>query len=179
MGIDPLLADVGDVPPTGYDSVIITTPTVLHTVHIEQFLPLGIPILCEKPITTSLRVLDRFMPKIEGAKVDMVNQYRFLRGRFDEVADGVTLYDYFNHGRDGLAWDCISVVALAKGHVALGERSPSWQCVINGERMSLSDMDQAYIDMISHWVNGQLVGHDSTYIRDAHAKVHAYIEANA
>lgn len=169
--------DVGDAPPRGYDGVIICTPTALHSTHIEQFLPTGAPILCEKPITTSIRALDRLFPKLTD-DVSMVNQYRFLRGRRDDVVDDMTMYDYFNHGRDGLAWDCISVVGLAKGNVVLGEKSPRWHCWINGERMSLADMDQAYIDMMSHWLAGQLVGHGPEYIRDAHAKVHAYIEAH-
>jgi hypothetical protein len=170
---------VGDASPKGYDSVIIATPTALHAAHIDQFLPTGAPILCEKPITTSLRALDRLMPKLEGGQVDMVNQYRFLKGRPDESAPtGLTLYDYFNHGRDGLPWDCISIVALAKGTVILGEQSARWQCWINGDRMTIADMDQAYIDMMSHWLSGEL-RHGADYIRDAHAKVHAYIEAHA
>lgn len=159
--------------------MIIATPTALHAAHIDQFLATGAPILCEKPITTSIRALDRLMPKLDDGRVNMVNQYRYLRGHREEIGEGLTMYDYFNHGRDGLAWDCISIVGLAKGRVVLGEASPRWTCWINGERMSLADMDQAYIDMISHWVGGSLVGHGADYIRDAHARVHAYIEANA
>jgi hypothetical protein len=179
MGIEPELVDVGDRTPRNYDGVIIASPTALHIAHLEQFLPLEVPILVEKPIATSIRAVERIQKKLDEARapVDMVNQYRYLTGPM--LPGTLTMFNYYNHGRDGLPWDCISIVGLAKERVSLAEDSPQWTCVINGARLSLADMDHAYITMIDRWVNGRLEGHGPNYIRHAHARVQTYIEANA
>lgn len=102
----------------------------------------------------------------------MVNQYAHLRHKGD---GGPTIYDYWNHGKDGLAWDCISIVGLAEGMIHLSESSPVWTCQINGAAHYSSEMDYAYIDMIQSWLSGNVYG--TSYIREAHKKVAAYLEA--
>ncbi len=178
LGIEPLLCDVGDDIPTDFDGVIIATPTAMHASHVQQFLQFRKPILCEKPLATNLKLVESVcaFADAENADLSMVNQYKYLQGERLPYESDLTVYDYFNHGRDGLAWDCISIVALAQEHVVLGEKSPIWECIINGELMSLSDMDHAYMRMIRRWLSGNLRGHGTDYIRDAHQRVQRYIE---
>lgn len=173
LGIKHLGMDIGDAVPTGFDSVLIATPTVKHIRDIQNALDYDVPILCEKPIATDLDEVLQICDEIELAagQVRMVNQYEYLQ---NPSYKGATVYNYFNHGKDGLAWDCISLIALAQGEIVLGEDSPIWHAFLNGARLSLGDMDRAYIDMISDWVGGYVA--DLAYIREAHLKVHGYIE---
>lgn len=134
------------------------------------------PVLCEKPLCRSLdialQVCDSF--EMTGQPLRMVNQYAYLPGKGD--GDGLTSYDYWNHGKDGLALDCISIIALARGKIELREESPVWQCTINGVQHYASEMDFAYIDMLKSWLGGEVDG--IPYIREAHKKVAAYLEVN-
>lgn len=102
----------------------------------------------------------------------MVNQYAFLNGL--GVAGETTYYNYWNHGKDGLLWDCISLVGLATGRVILEEDSPVWLCEVNGAKHFASEMDYAYVDMMKNWLAGNVS--DVPYIRAAHKKVAALLE---
>lgn len=158
-----------------YDSVLICTPTDLHVSDVLYAMTLKVPILCEKPLARNLDVVLRLCDYAEkcGTSLRMVNQYASLA---PSDGDGLTSYDYWNHGKDGLAWDCISVVALANGRVELREESPLWECQVNGRRHYSSEMDMAYVHMIQGWLAGNVSG--IPYIRDAHTRVAAYLEAN-
>lgn len=177
LGIEPLGYDLGGQPPPpeAYDSVLIATPTARHIEDIVRFAGMGKPILCEKPIFPDFDTVADLCDWTErgGVPLRMVNQYANLSGG---TGGGITSYNYWNHGKDGLAWDCISLIALAKGKVELREDSPVWQCSINGTQHYASEMDFAYIDMIKGWVGGFVA--DIPYIRDAHRKVAAYLEVN-
>lgn len=131
----------------------------------------GVPILSEKPLGSDYAEVESLLQDCEeaGTKLRMVNQYAEL---VPEGAFGDTRYDYFRHGSDGLALDCISILALAKGPVVLAEHSPVWICTINGHTLSLADMDRAYVRMIQNWLSGH--HEDIAYIRKAHQKVEEY-----
>jgi hypothetical protein len=131
----------------------------------------GLPILCEKPISTNMaRVISAIaFCKHTETPLSMVNQYCMLTSP-DDV--GESYYDYWNHGRDGLLWDCISVVALARGELRLGEESAVWKCCINGRKLSPADMDMAYIEMIRDWTANPLPAFE--YIEMAHNKVQQF-----
>jgi hypothetical protein len=179
IGVDPLLVDIDDPVPSDFDGVIIATPTRRHVGHIEQFLKFDVPILCEKPFATSSKE-SRYICNAAnkaGVELTMVNQYAYLEGGAMTEFQSLTSYNYFNHGRDGIAWDCISVVALARGAISLGEDSPIWSCVINGVEQRLSDMDHAYIRMVKAWLAGDHVAFGQDYIIAAHEKVEHYLEA--
>jgi len=156
------------------DRILIASPTHTHVNYLRELLPFKKPILCEKPITKdveSLRELHDFC-KRAGFSYQMVMQYKEL-----PIGTGKesSYYDYFRHGADGLAWDCIQILALANGWVDLREASPIWSCVINGQRLSLADMDRAYIRMIRRWINNELnMGLDE--ILNAHLRVIEYKE---
>lgn len=152
-GVDFVPVDVGDsYYDQHYDGVLIATPTACHVEHIRKFADSGLPILCEKPITKNLVELDEVIKDCEkhGTMLQMVSQY-------DELvthSSGPTVYDYFKHGGDGLYWDTMNIIYHARGSVEIREQSPIWRCVINGQRLSIADMDMAYIKMIAKWLCG-------------------------
>lgn len=143
---------------------LIATPTVTHVDLIFQLAPYKKPILCEKPITrdpTELAAVLMLKPKLQ-----MVNQYAFMPiGRGKKP----THYDYFRTGGDGLEWDCINVIGLAKAGVKVKNHSPVWDCQINGKKLSLSDIDGAYMKMVRAWLNDPVPNLD--YIKTSHNKV--------
>lgn len=174
-GVEPLLMDLGDEIPQGFDSVLICTPTASHVTDICRFAAYKVPILCEKPISTDLDEALGLCDFAErnGVLLRMVNQYRYM------IAPGYrggTAYNFYNHGKDGIAWDCISLIALASGAVQLEETSPTWICTINGQHMRQNWVDWSYVHMIRGWLQGDLC--DIPYIREAHAKVAAYLETH-
>lgn len=132
------------------DGVLIATPTELHTEHVRWLLPCGKPIMCEKPITKNIQELRALFDEIRSSNTPfrMINQYKMLDNR---GGIGHTVYNYFKHGNDGLVWDCIQIIGIARSKLALGEDSPVWRCVLNGKGVSLSHMDAAYIAYMQEW----------------------------
>lgn len=144
--------------------VIIASPTQCHMDHLIEFEKF--PILCEKPITT--KMIDwELLEKRNLKHFNMVEQYKFLA---DPMAEGITQYAYFKHGNDGIYWDCIQPIGLAKGDIYLSEESPVWQCIINGKKIDLRKMDKAYIDNVRAWLRKDsfLSGFDQ--IKEMHFK---------
>ena len=155
------------------DGIIIATPTETHVPLLRFFAYCGRPILCEKPITTKVDELDDLVWDLvkAGARVQMVSQYDHL---VDGRSEGPTVYDYYRHGADGLAWDCINIIYHARGRTELREQSPTWSCVINGKVLSLGDMDRAYVEMIEQWLRDPRS--DLERIIEAHRKVQVFME---
>jgi hypothetical protein len=131
---------------------IIATPTSTHGELITALTQFEKPILCEKPVTTNLAELDDILGHLDQVKArfQMVYQYQYL---VDPETTGDTVYDYFRHGSDGLIWDCLQIIGLAKGNVELSDSSPIWTCTINGSKLNLSDMDTAYVSQVQDWIN--------------------------
>lgn len=134
------------------EGIIIATPTDTHTAYILSLAPLKKPILCEKPICKDPVELRSVLHEVktQGCPFSMVYQYGMLLTTSGQR--GLTFYDYFKHGSDGLAWDCIQVIGLARGDIKLEEESPIWRCAVNGERLHLGQMDKAYIEFIRRWM---------------------------
>ena len=114
---------------------------------------------CTKGIVVSNGFKDRFF---------MVNQYNYLPKHY--IDGGPTYYNYFKTGNDGI-WDFIQLYHLASDVITCERTSPVWDCIINGQRINLSDMDQAYVDMIKDFLGERrnLWGFDD--IQEAHRKV--------
>jgi hypothetical protein len=150
------------------DAVIIATPTRTHAHVLMQVKDCGKPILCEKPISKSITVADEVLWELRkaGARLEMVNQYAEL----DPAGDGPTTYNCYRHGDDGLYWDCISLIRLARGPIELREDSPTWQCTLNGRQLTLGDVDAAYLRMIDRWLRDPTRG-DYNELMQAHNKV--------
>ena len=149
------------------DRILIATPTEQHFSDILKYRHFGKPILCEKPISTDMSLIE-CLEEVVGleAPFEMVDQYRYL---FDLEATGPTRYDYFRHGKDGLYWDCINIIKHAKADVHLNDQSPHWLCTINGHRLRLGSMDWGYSGMILDWLDR--AGNDVPGIIAAHRKV--------
>lgn len=152
------------------DAAIIATPTETHLDMIDFFRLRDRPMLCEKPISKDLALLEKKLAMFsrKGAKLQMVSQYDYL---LEDIDEGPTYYNYFKTGNDGLFWDCINVVKHAKGKITLKNDSPIWQCWINGQKLNLGHMDQAYIEMVKDWL-ANLNRTDFDGIWAAHKKVH-------
>lgn len=175
LGVEWEGVDIGDVPTQHYDGVIIATPTDMHVDDVEFYAP-DCPVLCEKPLSKDIGAVREICRRAnkEAWRFRLVNQYEY----FDNpLSTGPSGYDFYNHGRDSLPWDCINIIGLARGAVTLGEASPYWLCQINGQRLSLAMMDHAYVSMVSSWLDGDFDNVD--YTLRAHEKVVAYIEESA
>lgn len=152
------------------DGVIIATPTDTHASLIHLFIDCGKPLLCEKPITKDMGELERLAAEVRAHKTNlqMVHQYKELA----QPSIGWSYYNYWNHGKDGLIWDCIQIIALARSEISLQEDSPLWKCRINGKALNLADMDRAYIEMMKRWIRSP--GQEIAEIQYIHEKVDAF-----
>jgi hypothetical protein len=157
------------------DRVIIATPTHTHADYLRALLPMRKPILCEKPITKDLDEITELHSWCaeNNYSYNMVMQYKELD--ITTEPERVSGYNYFRHGSDGLAWDCIQIIGLAKGPVVLGEDMPIWMCSVNGRYLNIKDMDQAYVHHVQKWLNGTL-NQSMDEILNMHTKVHEYLE---
>lgn len=149
--------------------IIIATPTRTHLSVLMRVLPHKKPVLCEKPFAVGPaleveRVVNEYLAN--HVPLAMVNQYEFLAGR--DV--GPTSYDYWNHGQDGLVWDAINIIEMARGTIELKEESPIWTCRINGDRIDPGQMDSAYVAMIEAWIKSPFS--EPKRIIDAHTLAH-------
>jgi len=149
--------------------IIIATPTDTHYEFLKLFSTLKKPVFCEKPLSRSLSDLNDILQMYEGHGLTMAYQYSELLNP-DSV--GASVYNYFKHGSDGMAWDCIQIIGLAKGAVTLQGISPIWDCQINGQQLLIHEMDMAYIKNIMRWLKGETM--DLHYLYDIHKKVAEY-----
>ena len=157
------------------DAVIVATPTSTHVDMLRRVGLCGKPILVEKPVSFDMTELERLVDDLKafGTQLRMVDQYRYIIQKHAPM-EGLTYYNYFKHGSDG-PFDFINIVYHARGPVDIQEDSPVWFCVVNGRRLSIADMDQAYIDMVEDWLRDPAADYD--HILEAHRKVHRLIDA--
>lgn len=172
LGIEPLGVEQGEKVPQGFDSILIATPTASHIRDIEYAVKSGVPVLCEKPFATSAAAVEELLKRVGDYPLRMVNQYAFLD---KPEASGPSRYDYWNHGGDGLAWDCINILGMARSEVSLGETSPIWDCWLNGQKLNIAEMDRVYVSMLGTWMLYEHKESNATYIRQAHRKVEEYL----
>lgn len=161
---------INSVPHHLANGYIVATPTDTHLAFVESLLSINnsCPILCEKPISKDLKEVKRFCDLMSrGAPISMVSQYDELVSAFDR---GLTSYDYFRTGKDGLAWDCIQIIGLAQFLPMIANQSPIWKCSINGRPLNLADMDGAYVKMIKSWLINGKYGWSHHRILSAHEK---------
>lgn len=177
LGVEADGVDIGDpIRNIGISHYIIATPTTHHSMHIEWLAKLRQrPILCEKPVTkdrAELESLERHVKR--GHKIYMVNQYAYYSDQLPQKS-GITCYDYYNSGKDGILWDCIQIIHLARGEITtLTNKSPVWRCVINGMELNREAIDLCYVKMIRDFISdgreyGRLWGWDD--IKASHEKV--------
>ena len=188
LNIKHISVDENDLLPRIEDKVthyIIATPTESHLENVYEinWNDQGKSILIEKPV----RILDDFhnqdvvfrpleIAMKNGHTIYMVNQYAYYPIDLNEP-DMATHYDYFNSGNDGIGWDCIQILHLAKGECTLLNESPYWICKINGVTLSKNVIDNCYVHMIEDFTSdgekyGKLWGWDD--IKEAHRKSYEY-----
>jgi hypothetical protein len=153
--------------------ILISTPTNTHFNELCFYASYRKPILCEKPFSNNLKQIDMILNHDHDHQVSMVYQYKYI-DNYKDHALGMTEYDYYKHGGDGLIWDCIQIIGLARGPISLKETSPIWKCKINGMAMDIGDMDQAYVEMIKDWLdpNSKKMSHEEIYA--VHKKAHDF-----
>lgn len=154
------------------DRAIIATPTEHHTSNIRDVMKyLKGPILCEKPICKDLLELGKLLDECKANGTDLRMVYQYKKVYRDDVLAGPSYYNYFKHGSDGLNWDCIQIIGLARGSVRISENSPFWNCVINGQTLRIQDMDMAYVEYVADWLKSPVLCAGPDEILDAHKKV--------
>ncbi len=133
------------------DGVVIASPTSTHVEMIRALIPIRKPILCEKPVTKNLTELTEVLKELEGAMVPfrMMYQYSVMT---EPNRIGRSYYNFYNHGTDGLIWDCMQIIGLSRGQLELGESSPIWRCMINGQAIKREHMDAAYVAYVQKWI---------------------------
>lgn len=154
-------------PLEAYDRFIVATPTHTHHDLVCSLGALDKPILCEKPLSKDLSEVASMIGK--APRLSIMMQYRKL---ISDEKGGLSWYDYFRHGNDGLVWDCFQIVALATDDVVLRETSPIWRCGINGQQLSLGNMDDAYVKTVDDWLHGEKISDIELY--RMHKKVKAF-----
>lgn len=149
------------------EGIIVATPTATHVDIIRDLIPLGKPILCEKPVTKDVSQIKELAKELGNTPFRMVFQYSLLA---EKNRIGRSYYDYFKHGSDGLGWDCMQVIAISRQRPDLGEESPIWKCMINGKPLQIGHMDAAYIAYCQEWFKKP--SQDMGEIIAAHEKTH-------
>lgn len=149
------------------EGVIIATPTNTHYTIVSALCDLRKPMLCEKPIVKNLKDLDSLFDRVKSYKAPfkMMCQYKLLT---DKSRIGPSSYNYFKTGNDGLAWDCMQVIGLARSGVSVANDSPIWSCKINGKLLDIKHMDAAYIGFVQDWFLEPK--DDFGFLRDMHAR---------
>lgn len=151
--------------------VIIASPTGTHLTYLNELIKYNAHVLCEKPIYKDADLVEDVVNryKASGKSLTMMMQYTELVSCYDKGKP--TKYDYFRTGPDGLYWDCLQIIGLARGPVEIANKSPIWECMINGDKLSVADMDKAYIRFLSRWLHG-----DSTQTPDDIINAHYRVE---
>jgi hypothetical protein len=171
LGASYLPIEVNDkIPKMVFDGAIIATPTDTHKGLIKQFH--NMPILCEKPVCKSLLELNETLDYCRDNNVHftMMNQYALLD---DPNSTGPTSYNFYNTGKDGIYWDCLQIIGLARTTIDIKNQSPYWHCWLNGKKINIAMMDHAYIDFVKKWLTFQKF-QSLDYLREIHYRTHEY-----
>lgn len=152
-----------------YDNYILATPTDTHFKYVKQLSEYQKPILCEKPISANEEEFNTLLSL--DIPVSMMMQYQF----FDrDYAHGITRYDFYNHGKDGIVWDCFQPIALARGEIDIKENSPIWTCTLNGLEINIKEMDRAYVWAVRRFLDGHYIPKET--LKKWHLKVKTFEE---
>jgi hypothetical protein len=167
LGVEHEGYDLGKnmkIGPTQFTHFIIATPTDTHAEILEWLMterPGRHRILVEKPVCKDPKQVEKLADMADkgGHYVYMVNQYAFRWHSGRGSGGGATLpksslteYDYYQSGKDGLAWDCIQLLHMAEGEIRLANNSPVRKCTINGRIYDSAITDLLYVRMIRNFL---------------------------
>lgn len=140
-----------------YDKAIIATPTNTHYDEAVKLAILGKPFLCEKPVSKNPADIDDIIGtcKITNTDARMVCNWAFTCDDRKWNAGGhEVFYDCYNTGRDGLHWDCIQLIYLAKNdRYKLNNKSPFFEATIDKQGITLQDIQWSYHRMLTAWIH--------------------------
>ena len=155
---------------TECDRFIIATPTESHYEIVMRLMKYPWsdkkPILIEKPISKNVNEAEEILK----LPCPITMQYQYSCLPMDLASNGLSYYDYYNTGKDGLPWDCLQIIGLARSSVMLRNESPVWLCRINGESMYHARMDTAYIRFVEKWLENPNF-QDRSMVLGVHEKV--------
>jgi hypothetical protein len=146
------------------EGIVLATPTGTHAAYCQLLEALAVPLLCEKPVTMDLPTLEVILRR--PGPFAMMAQYAMLD---DPAASWETAYNFYQSGSDGLAWDCVTLLGLARGPVTLRAESPVWRCRLNGRALTLDAVGQAYVDFVASWLERPGF-QDRAWVREAHRR---------
>ena len=153
---DPLPVNVAN-----FTHYIIATPTVTHEKILHYLCSVNtipLKVLCEKPILCDEVESILAFAKERKHEIYMVNQYAYYSHQTYE-SHGMTSYNYYNSGGDGLFWDCIQLIYLAKEKISLSNDTPIWFAQINGTELDRETIDLCYVKMIhDFYEDGRVYG---------------------
>lgn len=155
--------------------IFLCTPTDNHIQDILwYFTKSNCQIVCEKPISKIYKEFTKLFDYSD--RLLMVNNYNYIM-LGHEVTKKPTTYNYYTSGKDGLYWDCIQIIHLARGKVLLSNKSPIWKCIINGVEINRSEIDLSYVYMIKDIFGEQKYVWGMDDILLAHQKVEKLIKS--
>jgi len=171
IGIAHVSVDVGETVPEA-SHYIVATPTETH-VDLSIKLARNGRVLCEKPMAFDMGKLND-LPR----NVFMVNNYAFYPGVLNSTPRS-TVYDFYNCGPHGPAWDCIQIIYLANSSCKILNTSPIWKCQINGVKLNREALDLAFCEMVRAFWKGQdkLLWNKADILK-AHSKTLAFIASS-
>ena len=140
------------------NKAIIATPTGTHENFFGALIDRRIPFLCEKPMSTNIGKLEWLNKQaIENdIEVKMVCNWKFIRGGMN-IGSHKVRYNHFRTGNDGLEWDCIQLIMLAKEtgkrnyDISLRTTSPVFDVQIDDKQVTLDDIDNSYLFMLDKY----------------------------
>lgn len=157
LGHEVVGVDVGTKIPSKLDAAIVATPTDTHYGVCKVLSKKGYRYLCEKPVSKSPKEIEslmRYDAKYGGCGY-MVNNWARTLLRYVKPNSQNVYYDCWNTGKDGLLWDCIQLVYLAKGRPhQLESESPTFSAWLGTTRITLGVIELSYIAMVRSFLEG-------------------------
>ena len=140
-----------------YTHVIIATPTDIHADLMTQCCQSGVPyVLCEKPMCMDYRRAKQLAEVVSHSQTDVrvVCNWAYVR-------EGVVLtarshrirYSNWYTGPHSDDWNLIQIHYLDKTGRAMVSLGPRFECRIDGSDVTLADIDNSYIRMLSTWLS--------------------------
>ena len=153
LGYEVIEKDIGvneasNVFDLSFDKAIIATPTNLH---MEYCIDIGIrdrPFLCEKPVSKLLSDMKLLKTYSSGY---MVNNWLYAceHHRINNIE-----YNFYNTGKDGILWDLIQPIYIARNSVTINPAHPIFEVWADNQRITLDAICESYVDMVSDFVEG-------------------------
>lgn len=126
------------------DRTIIASPTIKHYDHCMSCISADIPFLCEKPISKDIDEVVAIRDRCIETGVDgrMVCNWAFLSKVPLQPGTCNISYSHYNTGNDGLFWDMIQPIYLArfkdgKYQISISTESPTFNCHIFNSQFSI------------------------------------------